>query len=168
MDLPVDILAEVFRKVPLPDLNAMSQVNRTWNSMFHDELPVRLTRGLEAHNGHLILDVRGHPYSNFNNIWSNIFRKHSKDRKLNTSRIVGPIKHSLLANIFPILRFCGAIPCANNSCYGPWERKRVAHTPHIYGTWLSLHRLSGTGNPNLAACATQPYNCGCVHTNRQQ
>jgi hypothetical protein len=38
MDLPVDILAEVFRKVPLPDLNAMRLANRTWNNVFHDEL----------------------------------------------------------------------------------------------------------------------------------
>ena len=67
MDLPVDILAEVFRKVPLPDLNAMGRVNRTWNSVFHDELRLRLTRGLEAHNGHLILDVRGHDYYSFYN-----------------------------------------------------------------------------------------------------
>jgi hypothetical protein len=34
MDLPIDILAEVFRKVPLPDLNAMSRVNRNGRGCF--------------------------------------------------------------------------------------------------------------------------------------
>jgi hypothetical protein len=70
MDLPIDILAEVFRKVPLPDLNAMSRVNRTWKRVFYDELRLRLT--LEAHNGQLILDVWGHLYCNFDHIRSNI------------------------------------------------------------------------------------------------